>query len=407
MKVKMRFLPIVVLAILFSSAMAKTDNRIVLTESESQAHLNSASDEQWQLQMIKAQFAWDMGAYGNGVNVAVIDTGCNPHEDINLAGGYNFILNNEDYSDNHGHGTHIAGLISAVHNKTGIDGAAPKANIYALKCIDPNYVIDEKVLAAAIYAAVDKYKCKVINMSIGILKDEDWLLYEAVQSASDSGVIIVAAAGNDVNDNYNKSRMYYPAVYNEVIGVGSVGITKKRSDFSQQNDSVFVAAPGENCKSTVGTTEYDIKSGTSQATPFVAAAAAILFSADENMTTDEFKNYIIKCSEPIEDEYCGYGLLNIEGMFKACIGKTDFYVSPINKDGVIIYNNSDELLNATGIFAEYKDYGCALADVCCIRLLPHDKIKINNCNIGENTKFFLWDENKFLKPLAKSRKGEF
>ena len=62
MKVKMRFLPIVVLAILFSSAMAKTDNRIVLTESESQAHLNSASDEQWQLQMIKAQFAWDMGA---------------------------------------------------------------------------------------------------------------------------------------------------------------------------------------------------------------------------------------------------------------------------------------------------------------------------------------------------------
>jgi subtilisin family serine protease len=112
--------------------------------------------------------------------------------------------------------------------------------------------------------------------------------------------------------------------------------TQKRSAFSQQNDSVFVVAPGENYRSTIGTEGYEGKSGTSQATPIVAGAAAVLLSAKKDMTVDEFKDYIISCSEPLEDEYCGYGLLNIEAMFKECIRNTDYYVSPINDDGVIV-----------------------------------------------------------------------
>lgn len=159
--------------------------------------------EQWQLQMLNVEFAWDLETYGNNVNVAVIDTGCNPHQDIVLAGGYNFILNNNDYSDNHGHGTHVAGIISAQHNEIGIAGVAPQVNIYALKCVDPDYYSDTDELIAAIYAAVDKYHCKVINMSLGVLQDNE-LFYEAVKYATDNGVIIIASSGNEGNNSNNK-----------------------------------------------------------------------------------------------------------------------------------------------------------------------------------------------------------
>lgn len=390
----------------------ETNDEVMLIEGESSASLYSLPcdelySEQWQTQMVNAEFAWDMETYGNEVNVAVIDTGCNPHEDINLAGGYNFILNNEDYSDNHGHGTHVAGIISAQHNEIGIAGVAPKVNIYALKCVDPYYSSGTDELIAAIIAAVDKFDCKVISMSLGVLRDdEENGLYEAVKYATDNGVIIVAAVGNDGNKAYYKSRLYYPAAFEEVIGVGSVGLTKRRSDFSQQNDSVFVVAPGEEYKSTIGMSEYDYKGGTSQATPIVAGTAAILFSADADMTVDEFKDYIINCSEPIEDEYCGYGLLNIEAMFKECIKNTDYYVSPINDDdGVIVYNNTDDILTATGIFAEYEDKKYVSGSMNDITLLPDKKVKINYINTEGMLKFFLWSSTENLKPLTEGRIG--
>ena len=389
----------------------ETNDEVMLIEGESEVGLYSLPrdelySEQWQLQMVNAEFAWDMETYGNEVNVAVIDTGCNPHEDINLAGGYNFILNNEDYSDNHGHGTHVAGIISAQHNEIGIAGVAPKVNIYALKCVDPYYSSGTDELIAAIIAAVDKFDCKVISMSLGVLRDdEENGLYEAVKYATDNGVIIVAAAGNDGRKDYYKSRLWYPAAYEEVIGVGSVGLTKRRSDFSQQNDSVFVVAPGENYKSTIGTDDYGVKGGTSQATPIVAATAAILFSADDDMTVDEFKNYIISCSEQLEDEYCGYGLLNIAAMFKECIKNKDYYVSPINDDGVLVYNNTEDTLTAIGIFAEYEDKKYVSGSINDITLLPDKKVKINYINSKGMLKFFLWSSMENLKPLTEERIG--
>ena len=357
--------------------------------------------EQWQTQMVNADYAWEMETYGNEVNVAVIDSGCNQHEDINLAGGYYFASNSDDYSDTDGHGTHVAGIISAQHNSIGVAGVAPKVNLYALKCSHIDDVI------AAIYAAVDTYNCKVINMSLDVVNIAS--LYNAVKYATDSGVIVVAAAGNGGADSseYKRTRLCYPAGYDEVIGVGSVGAAKTRSSFSQQNDSVFVVAPGEDYKSTVGTDSYVKKSGTSQATPVVSAAAAILFSVDEDMTVEEFKNYIISCSEKLEDNsFCGYGLLNIEAMFKACIANTDYYISPINSDGVLIYNNTESTLSAIGMFAEFKNNLYTAGSMKEIILLPDKKMKINYYGSGGNMRFFLWSSLKNLYPLAEVRTAE-
>ena len=221
-------------------------------------------------------------------------------------------------------------------------------------------------------------------------------------TGTDKGAIIIAAAGNE-GRTQNKSRYWYPAAYEEVIGVGSVGMTKQRSDFSQQNDSVFLVAPGENYKSTIGLTEYTEMDGTSQATPLVAASAAILFSADDNMTIDEFKNYIESCSEPLEEDFCGHGLLNMEAMFNECIKNIDYYISPINKNSVLIYNNTEDDLNAVGIFAEYKDERYVSSVLSDIILLPKEKTVIDCNDTNRYRKFFLWDFADKLIPLSESR----
>lgn len=387
----------------------ETNDEVVLIEGQPKVGLYSLPKdefytEQWQLQMVNAEFAWELETYGNDVNVAVIDTGCNQHEDLKVADGYDFITNSDDYTDNNGHGTHIAGIISAQHNDIGIAGITPKVNLYALKCVDPYYNSGVAELVAAIYAAVDTYNCKVINMSLGIPSNKE-SLYEAVKYATDKGTIIVAAVGNDGDNEYYKSRLYYPAAYEEVIGVGSVGITKQRSQKSQQNESVFVVAPGEDYKSTIGTDEYDFKSGTSQATPMVTATAAMLFSVDYDMTLDEFKGYIANCSERLDDDYCGYGLLNSKAMFLDCIKNTDYYISPINSDGVIVYNNTKDELNAVGIFAEYNDNRYVSGSITDITLLPEDKIKVNYATTKERIKFFLWSSTENLTPLTKGRIG--
>lgn len=238
-------------------------------------------------------------------------------------------------------------------------------------------------------------------MSLGVLEN-DALLYEAVKYAVDKGAIIIAAVGNDGKDELYKSIAYYPASYDEVIGVGSVDFNGKRSAFSQQNNSVFVVAPGETCKSTLGTSDYGEKSGTSQAAPIVTAAAAIMLSADENMMSDDFKNYIINYSDKSEDEFCGYGVINIEKMLKACI-EDKIYVSPINSEGIIVFNNTDEEINAYGLLVQYEKSALSSISKNKISLLPDKNIKLSYDALTGNIKFFLWSSLKAIRPLVKAR----
>ncbi|MDD6763104.1 MAG: S8 family serine peptidase [Clostridiales bacterium] len=356
----------------------------------------------WQLDMVNAQYAWDLATYGNDINVGVIDSGCNRHIDIinNLVGGHNYILNTDDYSDNVGHGTHVSGIIAAEKNDFGITGIAPKANIYALKCFDANYQTTVSMLAKAIYSAIDDYHCRIINMSLG-LKANRQTLYDAVKYAVDNNVIIVAAVGNDGDDT-----QYYPAAYEEVIGVGSVGANKEKSYFSQFNESVFVVAPGECYYSLKGTDEYIKAQGTSQATPLVAGSAAVLLSADYSLSNTELKELLMCYSgdlgeEGFDTEY-GYGLLNTEALLKSVIGQ--YYISPINNGEVIIYNNTADDLFATGIWSEETVKGGFCGKINEIFVPPQQKISLEYS--GEKFKFFLWDSFNTMRPLTTMRKGE-
>lgn len=362
-------------------------------------------NEQWQLQMVSADYVWDFETYGNGINVAVIDTGCNMHEELkdNLKGGFNYLTNEVEYRDNDGHGTHVSGIIAAAHNSIGVAGVAPKVNIYALKCVDAGYTTTVGMLAQAIVDAVDVYNCKVINMSLGTPVDYTFI-YDAVKYAYNKGAVIVAAVGNTNKQGFN---YYYPAGYNEVIGVGSVDIYKNVSSFSLKNNSVFVVAPGESFKSLKGTSDYTYKKGTSQATPVVAGAIALMLSADNTLHTNDIKRIISETSEDLGtagyDYSYGYGLLNIPLMFRKVIQRVPYYVSPINDGEVLIFNNTTGPMQGVGVFAQYDDkkhyVGCSITDVL---LMSGKKSKIK-VPFKENSKFFLWYSMESAYPLSETR----
>ncbi len=366
--------------------------------------------EQWQLQLINADAGWKLETYGNDIKVAVIDSGCFEHEDLknNLLEGKNYLTGTTDVTDNNGHGTHVSGIIAAEMNDFGIVGIAPKAKIVPLKCFDPSHDTYVEDILDAIYDAVDVYGCKIINMSWG-LKNDDPFLQEAIDYADSKGVILIAAVGN-----YGSTTMYYPAAYENVIGVSSVGVDKNKSSFAQYNKSVLVTASGEKVKSTYKDGGYQILQGTSQVAPMVSGMAAIALSMNEDMTSEEFRQLLTETAEDLgENGYdvkFGYGLVNEDALIDRLMQNIEYYVSPINiRDGdayVLIKNTTESILKASSIFSEYdndKFVGCSETP---ITLLPDKEIIVKTENSNNKISHFLWSSLNDLIPLATKREME-
>ena len=379
---------------------------------EKEAKLFAAPEDpkyanQWQLQMINIQAAFDYETYGNGIKVAVIDSGCSEHDDLkaNVLTGKNYFTNDTDVTDEHGHGTHVAGIIAAQINGIGICGAAPKAKIIPLKCFQNGTTTTDKIVSG-IYDAVDTFGCDIINMSFG-LPNDNTAMYGAIKHAIDKGVIVVAAVGNS-----GGSATYYPAGYDGVIGVASVGQTKVRSNFSQHNSSVLVCAPGETVMSTSNENGYVAMQGTSQATPHVTALAAIALSMDKSITPARFKELIINSCEDLGtagyDTSYGYGLVKAEKLIDNILKDKTVYVSPVNSSdaGAYVYieNTSEEALNALSLFADFQDEVLTSKSIRSITLESGEGCVINMEGIsGNETRYFLWKDFVTLQPLFEKR----
>lgn len=199
---------------------------------------------------------------GDGIKTGIIDTGIDvDHPDLaaNIKGGYNTTSKKKSYDDDNGHGTHVAGIIGAVDNEVGVIGVAPQVDLYAIKALDYNgdgYLSD--LIEAIEWCIVNNMD--IINMSLGI--DEDSLvLRESVMKAYNSGILMVAAAGNN-----HGGRCQYPALYKEVIGVGAIDQNNSIAEFSAI-EGVDVWAPGVSIYSTHLDGYYLLKNGTSMAAP--------------------------------------------------------------------------------------------------------------------------------------------
>jgi thermitase len=229
---------------------------------------------QWALAKAGATSAWDR-ARGDGVLIADLDTGVDYHHP-DLAGkvalGWDFVAGDADPIDEHGHGTHVAGIAAAVtNNARGVAGMAPSARILAVRVLDANGSGTMSNAARGITYAVDN-GAKVINLSLGGASGTT-ALRDAVGYAVGKGVVLVCAAGND-----SKTTLSYPAAYDGCTSIGATSSSDARASFSNTGTGLDLVAPGVSILSTVRGTGYQSWSGTSMATPMAAGLAALLYS---------------------------------------------------------------------------------------------------------------------------------
>lgn len=240
---------------------------------------------EWGIDRIDAELAWST-SQGTGVKVAVIDTGIDQdHPDLinNLVGGVNFVskpwwkpADPNNWDDDNGHGSHVAGIIAAVDNTIGVVGVAPQAKLYAVKVLDRNgsgYVSD--VIDGITWAVMENMQ--VINMSLGTATNVQ-ALHDAVDAAYEAGLALVAAAGNNGDGNALTNEVVYPAKYASVIAAGATAQDDSSPSWSAEGTEVELAAPGVEIRSTWNNGDYRTISGTSMASPHVAGTIALLLS---------------------------------------------------------------------------------------------------------------------------------
>ena len=295
-----------------------------VTELSDEPPDDDDENEKWDLAMIHADVAFAHHTVGQGVRVGVVDSGINPHPALNgsLRSGSSYLDDTgaSDTSDRYGHGTQVAGLIAGV-DETGYIGASPGVELVPLKITDGKSVATSAV-CRAIYGGIDDYNCSVLNLSLGIRTDSQ-ALREAVEYAEQKGVVIVSAVGNNGN-----AGIFYPAFYETVIGVGAVDETGAVYYHSNQNDSVFLTAPGANVKTTGRVGGYTNASGTSFAVPYVTAAAAVLRGIDPDLTPNAIRELLAQTAtdrgEKGWDRAYGWGIVNIgESVLALTAAKTD------------------------------------------------------------------------------------
>ncbi|MBC7420291.1 MAG: S8 family serine peptidase [Bdellovibrio sp.] len=305
-----------------------------VTNEPSALFNDPAIKQAWGLKKSDAGRAWAVTQGSKNTIVAVIDTGIDVnHEDLknNLwmnpgesgldakghdkasngidddgngfiddVNGWNFVANNNKLDDNHGHGTHIAGIIGAeAGNQKGISGISPQVSLMALKYFDPKVPNTDNLrntIAAIKYAI--KMGAHIINYSGGGT-DYSQEEYDAVQLAEKKGILFVAAAGNEKSNS--DQHHYYPADYKlkNIISVTAIDPTTEVLSSSNYGvDTVDIAAPGQNILSCLPNNSYGLMTGTSQATAFVSGAAALVMShKGQYFQAEEIKNYVLSTGD--------------------------------------------------------------------------------------------------------------
>src|SRR3989338_6293032 len=371
---------------------------------------------QWGLDAINAEEAWAFNR-GEGIVAAIIDTGIDfLHPDIQsniwlnqdeIAGnlidddgngliddyrGWDFYFGDNNPTDDHGHGTHVAGIVAATQNNSlGISGVAPGVKIMPLKVLNSTGggVISTifSAINSAIHYAADQ-GARIINMSLGIptsYYNATTLaaFQSAVQYARNLGVVTVVSSGNDYG-----SIQAYPALFDEVITVGALknsSGTYVKDSYSNSGSDLDFMAPGTDILSLRANNtnssfaypspngDYVYFYGTSMATPHVVGAVSLLLAQDPFMSFNDIYRRLKFSSEDLGttgyDIYNGYGMIDAfealsNDYYDSGVGKTPYLAVP-DSDGTIKfdYDSSGKLIKKTLIdgnemlFTYYLDSG--------------------------------------------------
>ena len=263
---------------------------------------------------INADDVWALGYTGSGVTVAVLDTGIDtdhPELTSSIVGGKGFGY--ATFEDDHGHGTHVSGIITA----DGVGGtplgfakgAAPNAGVWMAKVCNAQGSCYSSDIAAAIEYVVNNNIAKIMSISLGgggtsrANCDTDYLA-QKVNWAVDNGVTVAAAAGN------TSGRVSSPGCASKAIAVGAVDKNDVRASWSGTGLALDIMAPGVSIYSSI-IGGYASWSGTSMATPHISATAALLRQVNSTLIDAEIKDALYKTAKDLGttgwDKYYGWG----------------------------------------------------------------------------------------------------
>lgn len=277
----------------------------------------------WNIKTINAENKSD-DKNKNKVKVAVIDSGMDSTEAFKVERHINFVEEENDinalYEDISGHGTSIAGIIAGDGDIKGIN---PNVELYSLKVLDKNNKSCISRVIEAIYWCIEN-DINIINMSFGTDMNSD-ILYHAIREAYDHGILMVASAGN------TGDKVQYPAVYKEVMAVGSVNGDNEISEYSARGDKIDVLAPGEKVETYGGFGGYIVASGTSMAVPHVVGIASILWEKDLSCDSQMIRTIINKSARNIGKD-AGNGIVDLEYALKIYDEVKEAYNSEKNID---------------------------------------------------------------------------
>ncbi len=266
---------------------------------------------------LAAPAAAEQGGAGE-LRIAFLDSGISlKHLDgTQVAEGENLVFPERGTDDRVGHGTATAGIVLGSA-ELGLAGVCPEAVAVPLVCYDtyPSGVSvpgGAETLAAAIYAAVDRYGCRVINISMGTTENSD-ALRAAVEYAEAKNAVVVSAVGND--NRTEPESVFYPASYATVIGVGAAD-GERAADFSQRH-GVDVVAPGVLLETVTNrnAAETQRRSGTSFACAYVSGLCAALLLRQPELTAAEVREALFAGAQDIAapgfDADTGWGLVSL------------------------------------------------------------------------------------------------
>jgi len=269
-------------------------------------------NKQWNLLKIASDESFDF-SQGGFSKIAIVDTGVDPnHPDLYglVLTGFNTIDGTGNSLDDHGHGTHVAGIAAAqTNNATGVASASFASTILPVKVLNKDgFGTYADVAEGIVYAADDE--ARIINLSLGGSSDSE-TLKRAVRYAQSKGSLLIAAAGNNGNDT-----PVYPAFYDGVLAVSASDQDDSLAGFSSFGKNIFAASPGVSITSTVLEAGYASYNGTSMAAPHLSGLLALALAREGGLSNNELVDTAKQTAEkvgpyPYNDEgwnqYFGYG----------------------------------------------------------------------------------------------------
>lgn len=267
----------------------------------------------WGIESVNASVVWN-NSTGKNVKIAVLDTGISStHPDITVSGGINLVgkSKNNKWDDDNGHGTHVSGIIAARNNSIGVVGVAPDAELYSVKVLDVygnGYISD--VIEGIDWSVQNNMN--IISMSLGTTIYSQ-AFNDTAANAYNSGILLVAAAGNNGDGNFTTDNVLYPAKFDSVIAVSAIDYNNIAPFWSADGAEVELAAPGVDIYSTWLDGGYATLSGTSMAAPFVSGVAALVKGKNLSLAPKEIRGTLahnsIDLGDTGRDRIYGFGLV--------------------------------------------------------------------------------------------------